>query len=128
MLVAGLALAMIAALIHVYIFVLESLRWTDPRTRAVFGTSEEQAGMTRQLAFNQGFYNLFLAVAAFLGAILVFAGADTAGKTLTTTGTASMVLAGLVLLLSDRTKVRAALVQVLAPALSLVALLVAALV
>jgi putative membrane protein len=58
----------------------------------------------------------------------VFAGADTAGKTLTTTGTASMVLAGLVLLLSDRTKVRAALVQVLAPALSLVALLVAALV
>ncbi|WP_329455153.1 DUF1304 domain-containing protein [Streptomyces sp. NBC_01497] len=128
MLVAGLILAMVAGVIHVYIFVLESLRWTDPRTRAVFGTTEEQADMNRQLAFNQGFYNLFLAVGAVLGAILVFAGRGTAGETLTTTATASMVLAGLVLLLSDRTKLRAALVQVLAPALSLVALLLAAVV
>ncbi|MCF3960662.1 DUF1304 domain-containing protein [Streptomyces fuscigenes] len=126
MLAAGLVLAMIAGLIHVYIFVLESLRWTDPRTRAVFGTSEEQAHTTRQLAFNQGFYNLFLAVAAIAGAIVVFTGPETVGRTLTTTGTASMVLAALVLLLSDRTKVRAALVQALAPALSLIALLLAA--
>ncbi|GAA3707475.1 DUF1304 domain-containing protein [Streptomyces tremellae] len=125
MLVAGLVLAMVAGLIHLYIFVLESFRWTAPATRATFGTSAEQAQETRQLAYNQGFYNLFLAVAAIVGAVLVLAGTVTVGTTLAVTGTGSMVLAGLVLVSSDRTKLRAALVQVLAPALALIALLVA---
>src|SRR4051794_354748 len=37
-LVVACVLAALAALVHVYIFVLESLRWTDPATRRVFGT------------------------------------------------------------------------------------------
>ncbi|HUX70258.1 MAG TPA: DUF1304 domain-containing protein, partial [Cellulomonadaceae bacterium] len=48
-------LATIAALVHVYIFVLESFLWTAPRTRATFGvTSEAEARVTRELAYNQG--------------------------------------------------------------------------
>jgi putative membrane protein len=59
--IAALVFAALAALVHVYIWVLESLLWTAPRTRAVFGTSEEEAATTKLLALNQGFYNLFLA-------------------------------------------------------------------
>ena len=40
---AGVIVAALAALLHVYIFVMESLTWTTPRTRAIFGTTEEEA-------------------------------------------------------------------------------------
>ncbi|GHJ39973.1 DUF1304 domain-containing protein [Streptomyces sp. TS71-3] len=117
--VVGLVFAVLAALIHVYIFVLESLRWTAPKTRAIFGTSEDEALATRQLAFNQGFYNLFLAVMVVVGAAVDIASDATVGRTLVAAGASCMVLAGLVLLLSDRTKVRSALVQLVAPAIAL---------
>ncbi|GHH79191.1 membrane protein [Streptomyces sulfonofaciens] len=122
MLVVALVFAILAALTHVYIFVLESLLWTAPKTRAVFGTSEDEARATRQLAFNQGFYNLFLAVLVALGAVVALAADDTVGRTLVVAGTSCMVLAGLVLVLSDRTKLRSALVQLVTPAVALVAL------
>lgn len=62
MLTAGLIFASLAALLHVYIFVMESLTWTSPRTRATFGLSAQEAEATKELAFNQGFYNLFLVI------------------------------------------------------------------
>ncbi|WP_329608147.1 DUF1304 domain-containing protein [Microbacterium sp. KUDC0406] len=112
MLIAGLILAAAAAAFHVFIFVLESVRWTEPATRRVFGVrSAEDAETMRQLAFNQGFYNLFLALAALLGVILVLTGQRTAGLTLAVTGTAMMLGAALVLVLSDRSKLRAAVLQ-----------------
>ena len=67
MLVAACVFAALAALVHVYIFVLESLRWTDPATRRVFGTTDETAAVTQPLAYNQGFYNLFLAIGTAVG-------------------------------------------------------------
>ena len=54
--------SLLAALLHVYIWVLESFRWTHPATRRTFGTSESEAEITRPMAYNQGFYNLFLAI------------------------------------------------------------------
>ena len=62
MMTAALVFASLAAVLHVYIFVLESFQWTSPRTRATFGTTQEEAETTKLLAFNQGFYNLFLAI------------------------------------------------------------------
>jgi len=59
---AGLVFAALAALSHVYIFTMESLTWTSARTRATFGTTAQEAETTKLLAFNQGFYNLFLAI------------------------------------------------------------------
>lgn len=124
MIVAGLVLTGIGALIHVYIFVLESLRWTHPSTRRVFGTTAETAETTRQLAYNQGFYNLFLAAGAVAGALLV--GTDRAvGTALLVLSVGSMLAAALVLVLSDRGKVRPAVVQGLLPALTLLLLLLA---
>jgi len=105
----------LAALIHVYIFYLESLAWTAPGTRRVFGTTPEQADVTRPLAFNQGFYNLFLAITVLLGIGFVAAGSTAVGATLVFAGAGSMVAAGVVLVLSDRSKARAALIQLVAP-------------
>ncbi|HEY7814955.1 MAG TPA: DUF1304 domain-containing protein [Nakamurella sp.] len=86
MVVVGLVFAGLAALIHVYIFYLESLAWTAPATRRTFGTTREEAAATRQLAYNQGFYNLFLAVAVLLGIGFVAAGSTAVGATLVFTG------------------------------------------
>lgn len=82
MVTAGLIVAALAAVLHVYIFVMESLTWTSPRTRAVFGTTEDEAQATKMLAFNQGFYNLFLAVVTFIGVVAVFGGATAVGAAL----------------------------------------------
>lgn len=119
---AGLVLVGLAALLHVYIFWLESFAWTSARGRATFGTTVEQAEQTRELAYNQGFYNLFLAVAAGLGVVLVASGSTTVGATLAFTGAGSMVLAGLVLVTSSPAKARAALVQLVPPLLGVVLL------
>ena len=124
MLLLAAVLAVLAALLHVYVFVLESLWWEQPRTRAVFGTTAEQAAATRQLAFNQGFYNLFLAVVTVAGVVLL-APREEAGAALVLAGTGSMLAAALVLLLSDRSKARAAITQGTLPLLAVVALAVA---
>ena len=124
MLVAGLVLAGIAAVVHLYIFVLESLAWTGDKARATFGTTPEQARETRSMAFNQGFYNLFLAVEIAVGIVVVAAGGTAVGATLVFVGAGSMVAAGLVLLLSDRSKTRPALIQLTPPLLGIVSLAV----
>ncbi|MDM0010787.1 DUF1304 domain-containing protein [Variovorax sp. J22R203] len=122
MVVTGLVLAGLAALVHVYIFWLESVAWTTPRARAIFGTTEDEARVTRALAYNQGFYNLFLAVAVVI--VLVAVGQLAVGATLVLVGAGSMVAAALVLVLSDRSKASAARTQGLLPLLGVVALVV----
>jgi len=128
MTVVALVLAALAALLHVYIFVLESVLWTTPRARKTFGNSEQAAAATKQLAYNQGFYNLFLAALVFVGIVVVASGGTAVGTTLVVAGTASMLGAALVLFASDATKRRAATTQGVFPLLALVALGIAALV
>lgn len=125
MLILGLVLAVLAALLHVFIFYLESLAWTGGRARAIFGTTLEEATATRELAFNQGFYNLFLAVLALLGVGLTVAGSAAVGLTLTLAGTGCMLAAGLVLLVSSPAKASAAVRQLTLPALAVIALVAA---
>lgn len=120
MIIAGLIFAGLAALIHLYIFVLESIIWTTPRARATFGLSAEQAQQTRELAYNQGFYNLFLAIATGLGIVLVTAASLPVGATLVLVGTGSMLAASLVLVLSSPSKARAAAIQGVPPLIAVV--------
>ena len=127
MILAGLVLAALAAALHVFIFYLESFAWTT-RARGVFGTSAEEAEATRELAFNQGFYNLFLAIAVFVGIAASALGSDTAGATLVLVGAGSMLAASLVLLLSSPDKAAAAVKQGTLPALAVAALVVGLLV
>ncbi|AZZ82440.1 MULTISPECIES: DUF1304 domain-containing protein [Gordonia] len=125
MVIAGLVLAAVAGLLHVLIFYLESIAWTSERARATFGTGTvEEATVQKELAFNQGFYNLFLAIAVFVGIVLYAIGSDAVGATLVFTGTASMVAAALVLALSSPDKIAAALKQGVVPSLAVIALAV----
>ena len=123
MITAGLVFAALAALLHVYIFVMESLTWTSPRTRATFDTTEAEAETTKLLAFNQGFYNLFLAVVTGVGIIAVALGHTGIGASLVFAGVGSMAAAAVVLVASDRDKARAAATQGTLPAIAIVLLL-----
>ena len=125
MLTVGLVLAALAAVLHVYVFFMESVAWTRPGTRAVFGTTAEEAEATKELAFNQGFYNLFLAVVTGVGIALTAAGADDVGPALVLAGTGSMAAAAAVLVLGNRGRAAAALKQGLLPLLAVVAVVVA---
>lgn len=124
--IVGLLLALIAAAIHVYIFVLESLLWRKPATRAVFRVRSMEAAETlRPMAFNQGFYNLFLALGVVIGWLLGVMGDGVwaeRGVGMMLLALASMAAAALVLVLSNRALWRAAVVQGVAPALAIVAL------
>lgn len=121
----GLVFAAIAALVHVYIFVLESVLWTSDGTIRKFGITRVQAEQTKQLAFNQGFYNLFLAIIAAAGIVFLLLQQPSVGLALLAAGLGSMAAAGLVLAISDPTKLRAAITQLAAPAVALVLLFAA---
>lgn len=111
MIIAGVIFAGLAALLHVYIWILESFRWTAPRTRAAFGTSAEEAETTKLMAFNQGFYNLFLAVVTFVGVAFTISGGTRVGAALIFAGVGSMLAAAAVLLASAPDKARSAVTQ-----------------
>jgi putative membrane protein len=121
MIPASLVFAFIAALLHVYIFTMESLTWTRPATWKRFGVaSQADAETTRPLAYNQGFYNLFLALGALIGAGAVLLGQPMVGWTLIFTSCGSMLLAAAVLALTGRKYLRAAATQGTTPLLAVV--------
>ncbi|OBK26355.1 DUF1304 domain-containing protein [Mycobacterium asiaticum] len=122
MVTAALVFAALAAVLHVYIWSMESLTWTSPRTRATFGTTPEEAETTKLLAYNQGFYNLFLAIVTGVGIAAVFMGHGDVGAALVFAGVGSMAAAAVVLLISARDKARAAVTQGLFPVIALVLL------
>ncbi len=60
----------IAGLLHVWIWIMESILWMDPAIHGRFGVPDlEKAEILRRVFFNQGFYNLFLAFGALYGVI-----------------------------------------------------------
>ena len=120
MIYAGLIFASLAALLHVYIWVMESLTWTSARTRATFGITEEEAVATKELAFNQGFYNLFLAIVTAVGLVLGAFEYYDAALALIFAGVGSMLAAALVLLVSSPDKARAAITQGILPLIAIV--------
>jgi putative membrane protein len=124
MVTAALVFAALAALLHVYIFTMESLTWTSKRTRATFGTTAEEAETTKLLAFNQGFYNLFLAIVSGIGIVAMLTGHRYVGAALVFAGVGSMAAAAIVLVLSARDKARAAVTQGLFPVIAVVLLVV----
>jgi len=127
LLIVGGVFAAIAALIHIAIFAMESVLWTRPTVWQRFGiASQAEADTIRPMAFNQGFYNLFLALGAGIG--LTLWGADAtrpAGVALTAFALLSMLLAAVVLVSSRRSLWRAAILQGGAPLVGFALLLAA---
>jgi len=126
MILASLLFAFIAAALHVFIFTMESLTWTTPATWKRFGlASQADAETTKPLAYNQGFYNLFLAIGAFIGVgCVAFAPQGSVqpvvGWTLIFSCCGSMLLAAVVLALTGRKYLRAAATQGTTPLLAVV--------
>jgi putative membrane protein len=123
--------AALAALLHVYIFVMESVQWSQPRIWRRFGVPDQlTADATKPMAYNQGFYNLFLAIGAMLGIVLFWAAGgqapgDVAGRTLVLFTLGSMLAAALVLLTTGMKYLRAALIQGTLPLIGFLLLLFA---
>jgi putative membrane protein len=114
--------AIIAAILHVGFFYLESITFARPATWARFGLqTQEQADIVRPMAFNQGFYNLFLAAGILGGIALIATGSVDAGRAVVLFSCACMVVAGLVLIATSRAMIRAALLQLVPPLLAIVA-------
>jgi putative membrane protein len=122
MLIAAAVSAGLAALVHVYIFWLEALVF-ETTGRKAFGVSEQDAAIMKPWAYNQGFYNLFLAIGTAVGVGILGANRN-AGVALIIFGIGSMFTAALVLITSDPAKARGAVVQGLFPSIGLIALAV----
>jgi len=117
-------LVLLPVLIHIYIFALESLQWGKPRTNQVFGLKPADVEVTRLMAFNQGVYNLLLALGVAIGWCLwmgfpTFDKGPFAGKVLMVYGLGSITVAGLTLLSSSPRLWRSALFQLLPALLAL---------
>ncbi|GIF20905.1 putative membrane protein [Actinoplanes tereljensis] len=121
----GQVAAALAALIHVYIFVLEAVLFPRPAGYKTFGVPESDVPAVRPWAFNQGFYNLFLAIITAVGLILLHTDTTQGGRALIVAGCGSMIAAAAVLLATNRRMLRAATVQGLAPLLAIILLIVA---
>jgi putative membrane protein len=125
--IVAIAAAAIAALIHIYFFVLESLWFMRPAVWARFGIdSEENAAVTRSFAYNQGFYNLFLAAGVVLAFALVAIGDPVSGRAIALFSCGSMLAAGVVLYLHNRSFFRAAAIQAVPPFIAILAILLLA--
>lgn len=126
-LIIGAIFVGIAGLIHVAIFLFESVLWSRPSTWKRFGIkSQADADVLRPMAYNQGFYNLFLALGAGAGLVMLASSNVTqAGAALSIFVLLSMLLAAVVLVFSNPKLVRAAAFQGAAPLVGLILLILA---
>jgi len=116
--------ALIAALVHVWFFGMESVWFLRPVVWRRFGlASDAEARVVRAWAYNQGFYNLFLAAGVAIGLGLVAAGDATTGRALVLFACGSMIAAAVVLVLHRRELLRAALLQGLPPLVAVLGIL-----
>jgi putative membrane protein len=123
MAIIGSILIAAAALVHLFFFAMESVLWSSPTVWRRFGVASQQdADVVRPMAYNQGFYNLFLAGGAAVGLVLYWTTLHQVGFGLMFFSATCMVLAALVLLTTGRSYLRAALLQGTLPLVGLVLL------
>jgi putative membrane protein len=116
-----LILMTVAALIHVGIFAMESVLWHRPAVHRLFGVRDrDEADVMAFALFNQGFYNLFLALGAFTGVALSSDIVTRSHNELLVFTALFMIGAALVLVAGDRQLWRGALLQGGPPLLALV--------
>lgn len=115
------AFVILAGCLHVLIFVMESILFTNQAVYSRFLiTSPEHASMVELFAYNQGWYNLFLAIAAIAGVILSGKWIKHVGETLAIYACMSMLGAAIVLMFSAPDMGRAAIIQGIFPLFAIV--------
>lgn len=113
--------ATIAGLIHVLFFLMESIFWMNPKVHKGFGIkSLAEAEQFKVSFFNQGFYNLFLAIGMLVGIYLLHGEYLIIGQTLVVFCSASMLAASLVLFVSKPGMLRGVFIQGLCPLIALI--------
>ena len=110
--------AALAGLLHLAFFAMESVLLGDPQIQARFKLSAAAYEYVRPWAFNQGFYNLFLA-GGVLGGLLYRRVREREGTAIVLYACTCMLGAGVVLGASSPELGRAAAVQALPPLLAL---------
>ena len=118
---ASQSFALLAAVLHVLVFCMESLWFMQPAVHKRFGAATTADAEARRLfAFNQGFYNLFLAIGIFVGLGLIHLDGNViVGRTLVLFNCACMSGAAVVLFFSaGRPMLRAAVIQGIFPILA----------
>lgn len=124
MIIIAVLVVALAAALHVGIFVMESVAWSRPAVWQRFGLADQQAAeTTKALAYNQGFYNLFLAIGAIIGIVLYGVGQTGPGLALVIFTLSCMVLAAIVLVTTGRSYWRASLIQGILPLAGLILML-----
>lgn len=114
-------MVILAGLLHVAIFAMESIFFMHESIYSRFLiTSTDQAQVVSLFAYNQGWYNLFLAIAALSGAIFTNTLPKNVGASLSIYACLSMLGAAIVLVLSSPELLRAAVIQGIFPLLALV--------
>ncbi|MEU4744551.1 DUF1304 domain-containing protein [Actinosynnema sp. NPDC023658] len=95
--------ASVAALVHVLVFVWETLLFRRPGVHwGVFKVPAEQVEPVRLWSFNVGLYNLFLGSGTVIGLVALHTGDEAIGRALVFYTCGFMVLAGIGLGVSDR--------------------------
>ena len=126
MAIIGSILIAAAAIVHLVIFAMESVLWSSPGVWRRFGVaSQRDADTVRAMAYNQGFYNLFLAGGAAVGLVLYWTTLRDVGFGIVFFSAVCMVLAAVVLVTTGRAYVRAALIQGVLPLAGLILLVIA---
>ncbi|WP_247826790.1 DUF1304 domain-containing protein [Arthrobacter antioxidans] len=95
--------ALIAALIHLAVFVCEALLFEREAVHhGIFLTNTADVPAVRLWAFGVGFYNLFLAAGIIVGVALWAMGDEPVGRALVIYICWFMMLSGIVLFIADR--------------------------
>jgi putative membrane protein len=122
----GSVLIAAAAVVHLVFFAMESMLWSSPNVWRRFGmSSQRDADIVRPMAYNQGFYNLFLAGGSVVGLVLYWTTLRQVGFGLIFFCGVCMVLASLVLVTTDRRFRGAAALQGGLPLLGLILFVIA---
>src|SRR4051812_7693684 len=117
--VISIIFALIAAVLHVIFFLMESVFFMNPKIHKGFGVKNLPDAETLKVSmFNQGYYNLFLAGGIFAG-IYYMHSEPLVSKTLILFCCAYMLLASIVLLVSKPGMMRGVIVQGLCPLLAI---------
>jgi putative membrane protein len=95
------AFALVAALTHLWIFTMESVRFSRPDVHAMFEVRAVDLNAVRPWAFHQGCYNALLALQVLAGLTAAHVGAIAGGQALVLAATTSMVAASVALIAFD---------------------------
>ncbi len=106
----------VTSILHLLFFKLESIDFMKESTLKIFGVKTSEAQFVYKWAFNQGFYNLFLALGLLVSLFYLGTSLNNEAIFLARYILIFIVGAGLVLLFSSPKKKRGALIQAL-PAL-----------